>query len=718
MSLSRNILSLSIVSALALSSAGLQAKTHSDDKAYTDEEITDGEEDESLADFYGDEDFVSIATGSKQLIHKAPSTASVITAEEIIRMGAVDIDEVLEGVPGLHVSYNSNGNLPIYTFRGIYSSFNQQVLMLINGEPITNIFTGNRNQIWGGMTVEAIARIEVVRGPGSAIYGADALAGVINIITKSGKNNQGSEVGVRVGSFATKDYWFTHGWKKGDLDGFISYARHQTDGFKQFIDVDAQTFLDSVFNTNASLAPGFANQRRKNDELRFKVNYEQLTINLGYQKRIKGVGLGIAEALSPSGQESSERWNFDISYDVNNLIDGWNFKTKFSYFDTSQVMDTNLIIFPPGADIGFGAPFPDGLIGNPEVFERHYRTGIVARNDSMLDHDWTFSLGYNISDLYKVKESKNFAFGPNGEFLVPGSPVVDVTDTPFIFLPEDNRTNKYFYIQDVWDVAKDWQLTVGIRRDDYSDFGATTNPRLALVWTTSLKLTTKLLYGRAFRAPSFAEMRNINNPSVLGDPNLSPETIDSYELVFNYQLNSQLHYGVSFFSYDWQDIIKFVPDEGATTKTAKNIGEQKAHGVEAEFKWSPSELFNVLGNYSWISAKDSDNNDVNAIPQKQFYLRVNYKIMDNLNMNITTNWVLDRVRSRDDLRKPIDNYNLTDFTIMWKPAQLGFSVAFIVKNIFDTDAREPTANKGAIVNVPNDLPLSGRTTLLQTIYSF
>ncbi len=136
-------------------------------------------------DFYGSEEMVAIATGTKTQIYKAPAVASVFTAEQIKNMGATDIDDVLEAVPGLHISRIANGYNPLYTFRGVHSVYNQQILMLINNIPITNSFTGNRNQIWGGMPVEAIARIEVIRGPGSAIYGADAFAGVINIITKN-----------------------------------------------------------------------------------------------------------------------------------------------------------------------------------------------------------------------------------------------------------------------------------------------------------------------------------------------------------------------------------------------------------------------------------------------------------------------------------------------------------------------------------------------------
>ena len=110
-----------------------------------------------------------IATGFEQPIAKAPAVVSIITAETIRAMGATDIDQILESVPGLHISICPIGYNPIYSFRGVYAGFNSQVLMLVDNMPLTNLFHGDRNQVWGGMPVEAISRIEVIRGPSSAL---------------------------------------------------------------------------------------------------------------------------------------------------------------------------------------------------------------------------------------------------------------------------------------------------------------------------------------------------------------------------------------------------------------------------------------------------------------------------------------------------------------------------------------------------------------------
>ncbi|HAD08321.1 MAG TPA: TonB-dependent receptor, partial [Porticoccaceae bacterium] len=103
-----------------------------------------------LAAYYGDEELVSIATGISQPLSKAPAVASVITAEDIKNIGATDLDNVLETVPGLHVATRAQGYAPIYIFRGVFSGTNPQVLMLINGSPRTNLYLGDRNQVWAG----------------------------------------------------------------------------------------------------------------------------------------------------------------------------------------------------------------------------------------------------------------------------------------------------------------------------------------------------------------------------------------------------------------------------------------------------------------------------------------------------------------------------------------------------------------------------------------
>ena len=439
-----------------------------------------------FAGFYGDEDYVSIATGTTQPIAKAPAVASVITASQIRAMGARDIDQVLESVPGLHISLSAIYN-PEYLFRGISSDFSPQVLMLINGIPITNLFQGDRNLVWGGMPVEAISRIEVIRGPGSALYGADAFAGVINIVTKSPDEVKHNSAGVRVGPFDTTDVWFTGAGSEGELSYMGSIELTKSDGSDAVITSDAQSLLDLITGTTVSNAPGSVNLSSENIELRLEATYKKLRFRAGSQIRKNiGDGAGAAQALNPGNKFSSQRLNVDLTYTDEEMFDNTLVEFQTSYFDTSQEVEGNFILYPAGSTGPFldlsglpiFPPFPDGVIGNPEIFERHARFGVRMEHSGIEKHRISAGAGYYDGEIDKITESKNFGFNPETmQIILPGDPLVDVSDTPFVFLTEDSRNNSYMFLQDVWLLANDWELTAGLRHDNYSDFGATTNPR-------------------------------------------------------------------------------------------------------------------------------------------------------------------------------------------------------------------------------------------------
>jgi len=668
---------------------------------------------EELSNIYGDEEFITIASGFAKPISKAPSVASVITAKTIKELGATDIDEILETVPGLHIARNSIGHQPIYIFRGISSDFNPQVLMLIDGIPITNLFHGDRNILWGGMPVEAISRIEIIRGPGSAIYGADAFAGTINIITNSGRHDDGTEIGVRTGSLDTKDFWIKTSKKIGDFDFNGTLEFHDTDGSHETVDSDYQSILDPLSGTNASLAPGSVSQERENIDGRFNLLYNNFNLNIGFQLRNDaGIATGIAQSLDPKGRASSKRYNSDLSYNNPELTENIGIKATISYLQTSQEVEKDFILLPPGTTGSptNPSPYPDGIIGNPEVYERHYRTNFSTTFRGIARHELMAGVGYYFGEIYKVKEEKNFGIDPaSGLIIIPGSAPVDVSDTPYAFLDENERENSHVFIQDIWHLANDWELTTGLRFDHYSDFGDTANPRIALVWSARHNLTVKALYGEAFRAPSFAETGERANPAFLGNSDLKPETLKSYELAFNYKPSYDLTLDLNLFKYYWKDIIQFIPDMSGTTRTAQNTGEQKGHGIELEAAWQVNDHLSILSNYSWQKSEDELNKAAAAnAPEQQFYIRANTSLPGGWNMTLQANRVMDRNRAYDDSRQDIDDYTVVDFTLRKSFIGDQLELSLISKNIFNGDVREPSPNGQPAPAITNDLPLDRR----------
>lgn len=683
-----------------------------------------GVDEEALLMLYGDEEMISIATGSRQPIAKAPAVATVITSDEIKAIGATDLDEVLETVPGLHVSRSHIGYNPIYSIRGVYSEFNPQVLMLINGIPVNNLFYGDRNQAWGGMPVEGIARIEVIRGPGSAIYGADAFAGVINIITKGPADLDGAEVGGRVGSFNTRDAWGLYGGKLGGFDMSLSLEYHRTDGADSIVEADAQTLFDGGPG-GVSFAPGSVNLQRENLDARLELARDKWRFRVGLQDREGGNGAGVAQALDPYNRMTSQRWLADLTYQDVEFAENWDVTAQLSYLDTSQEVKRDLRLFPLGAVLPVDADgnfdptsnttelFEQGYVGNPEVFERHYRAELSGFYSGIARHKLRFGLGAFYGDIYKVIEKRNYGAGvPTSEL---GGDLVDVSDTPDTFLPEDSRTNYHAFAQDVWNLANDWELTTGVRYDHYSDFGDTVNPRVALVWSTKHNLTSKLMYGRAFRAPSFAETRVRNNPVALGNPDLEPETIETVELAFDHRVTERFQWGLNLFRYWWEDIILF--EDSAEGRTAQNAGEQTGYGAEVEAYWQATHDLRLAGNYAYQQATDERSGEAPGYtPEHQAYLRAEWAFRSNWLLSPQVTWIGERKRAPADSRPALDGYTLVDLTLRKARVFGDFEAALSVRNLFDEDAREPSL--GVPAAIPDDLPLAGRSVYGELRYQF
>lgn len=664
------------------------------------------DEEEEMALIYGDKSMISITTGSSQPIVRAPAVATVITAQDIEAIGATNLDEVLETVPGLHVSHSTIAYAPIYTIRGIGTQYNPEVLLLTNGIPMTSVFAGDRGNVWGGLPVEDIARIEIIRGPGSALYGADAFSGVINIITKTAADIDGTQVGARLGSFATRDAWMLHGGKWGHVDvaGYLRVGR--TDGAKEVISADAQTALDTALGTHASHAPGPTDLGYNALDAMIDLSYQKWQFRAGLKRRDDlQSGPGIAQALDPTGRSFGERITSDLTYHDPEFSKNWDVTVQASYFHLNEKSD--LVLFPPGTNFGAGT-FPDGMIGNPYKWERHVRLTMSAFYTGIDKHRLRIGAGTQNDNLYKVQESKNYEF--LGTY-VPLASVVDVTEAGAFMTPH-SRTVNYLYAQDEWNFTKDWTLTGGVRRDQYSDFGGTTNPRLALVWDAAYNVTAKLLAGRAFRAPSFVELYNVNNPVALGNPNLQPETISTIESAVSWQPTGTLQVNANVFHYKMRDIISYV------NGVAENTGTQTGNGLEFETSWDVSRRIRLSGNYAYQrSVNDATSSDVGDAPHHHLYLRADWRFGVDWQGNVQVNRIAGRDRVAGDTRPAVPNYQTVDVTVRKGKATSGhWDFAVSAHNLFDATVLDPSPMVAMGLFIPGDFPLAGRTVYVQARY--
>lgn len=686
-------------------------------------------EEAELALSYGGHDFVTIATGVAQPLSTAPAVATVITADDIRRMGALDLNQVLATVPGLHVSVSSLRFTPVYSFRGIHTDKNPQVLVLVNGTPVTQAFLGDRGVNFN-LPAESIRRIEVIRGPGSAVYGADAYAGVIDITTKATADYDGVQTGVRGGPFDTAAAWGMYGGRVNGIDVALSIETSTSDGdLGRRVDSDAQTIFDQAFGTSASRAPGAVSTGVDRVDTRLDLGTSDWFARLwNWRQMDLGVGPGLTQALDPDGYAEVDNYLFEMGLRERPLTEHWTAEVRVSYMDINSRSRQSL--FPAGTALPIGADgninpvtptgvvsFPDGLFGNPEVYEQHTRLDLVTHYSGMRNHAWRIGAGIYYAEL-TPEETKNFGPGVIDGTVSPiDGTLTSVTGTPYVFITDEERTVKYVSLQDQWGFAPDWNLTAGVRYDHYSDFGGTVNPRLALVWNTRQNLTTKFLYGRAFRAPSFAELFTINNPVGLGNSDdVDPETIDTFEVAFDYQPTFDTRIGLSVFKYNARDLIRFVPDSNGLTATAANTAGQKGHGFELELDSRLTPTLDLRSYYAYQRSTDRATDTQAAFsPEHQAYAQLRWRPADLWEVSTQIKWVGERVREPGDPRDPLDGYAMLDGALTRTDARGRWSLQLSLLNVLDTDAREPSPMEPGVPGgalIPGDYPLAGRAVFL------
>lgn len=671
--------------------------------------------DEDLALVYGDKETVSIATGSRQSLRRAPAVATVVTAEEIAAMGATDLDEVLETVPGIHVTRTGIRYAPTYVIRGIFNGVNNATALLLqNGIPTTTMFTGEKGSAWIRVPVENIARIEIIRGPGSALYGADAYAGVINIITKSAADTPGTEVGLRSGSFNTQSAWIQHGGKVGSLDVAAFLRVGATDGIHEIIQADAQTRNDKLWGTRASLAPGPVNTGTNAIDASLHLDYDQWRLRAAYKLRDElETGAGISSALDPNSWGRAENVSGDLSWNVAQFAPDWSVGATAAFQYYTFTYPTNLQLLPREIKLSTGN-FPDGVIGGPNSWDKQFRLNGHATYSGFAGHSLRLGLGHDDLDLYRTKTIKNNLLNAAGAPSQPG-PVMDYSGIQPFIKPQ-HRQVSYAYAQDEWSFVRDWTLTAGIRHDHYSDFGGTTNPRVALVWDASLDLTAKLLYGRAFRAPSFNEQYGIN-PVNNGNPYLKPETIQTLEAAISWRLHGDSQINLSLFRYEMQDIIRSVNNATSSGGTYQNTGSQHGSGMELEGEWDITPTLRLTGAYSYQqSIDDATGKDAGYAPHHHVYVRSDWRYRSGWFASIQANHVADRKRAANDPREPVPDYTTVDLSLRSANGKKQWGFAASIRNLFDADVREPSLGDAKGSALPNDLPMAPRSIWLQAVY--
>ncbi len=665
---------------------------------------------------------IRVATGHPQPISRAPGAITVITADQILGMGVTHLDDLLETVAGVHVSPARVGIFePRYTVRGIESNTAGAMLVLLNGIPIHRAAEG-APMLGLRLPVTGIERVEVIRGPGSAVYGAEAFGGVVDVITKRAEDIGGTRVGLRGGSFDTHSGWLQHGGRLGEWDLAVTLDVQTTDGDAgRVIASDRQAGLDALLGTAASLAPGPLATDSDLINLHLQAERAGWTARLWGFANDRGLGMGLAQALDPRGSQRSNLLMADLGYRTA-TSGGWELTQTLSAIHSDTDSDFN--VFPPGAVLPIGADgnvdfvnpvapvaFPEGLISRPYVEQTTVTFDSVARYQQLDRHDLRFNAGFARHE-FDAFDMRNFGPGviDGTEGVIDGT-LTDLSGTEFAFSPDVSRNHTYLSLQDQWTPTDGLEVTIGARFDHFSDFGSTFNPRLALVWHARPRLSTKLLYGRAFRAPSFAQLFTTNNPSFLGNPDLDPETSETVEFVFDARPLPGLRTVLSTFYYETEELIEFVQDPAGTSLMAQNSGQHRGRGFELELSWEGSKGLRVDANYAWQRTKNrvpGRSDYATGGPRSQLYVGLDWRFRPSWRANLRALRVGARDRLGSDPRARLSGYTTVDLTLRRQRLLGRLDLALIGRNLFSSDGREP-----AEPVIPEDYPIEGRSVALE-----
>ena len=607
------------------------------------------------------------ATKHEQRVTEAPSSVTVVTATDIRVFGWRTLGDVLRSVRGFYTTYDRN-----YTYLGVRgfgrpTDYNNRVLVMIDGHRLNdNIYNAAPIGTEGIVDLDLVERIEIIRGPGSALYGTSAFFAVINVITRRGGGIGGLEVGAEAGLAQTYRGRATAGWAWGDSsDLLVSASRFDRGGSGElyFPEFEAQ-----------GLGSGRAIDMDGDGATSLLVNARsgRLRLQGAFASRTKTVPTG-AWATSfgdPRFRTTDSRGWLDATYD--RTFGGTMVGTR-AYVD----------------HMGYDGSYPDPARLNRDTSSGLWLGGEVSVSRRLgRRHRLTGGVEQR-TNLRQVQDNWD---EPSGEIYI-----------------HDARTSQQAaaYLQDEIAVSRRWTATLGARWDWWSVGPGSLRPRAGLVYRTDRDLAVKFLYGQAFRAANNYELFYTEALSK-GNPDLRPERLTTSEVVFEQYLSGRVRLTASAFVTRIDDLIEqtasFEPivETGMFVGVAStgveekiihvNLGSASARGVEGEAEYRSAS--GVLARGSVVAQRVTDRADGQSLtnaPQHLATLQLATPLATrDLTLALDSSFV-GRRQARTGRSLP--SYWLANLVATWQPRHPAVMVQGSVQNVFNQAFAHPVGNE-------------------------
>ena len=585
------------------------------------------------------EEIVVTATKTEKKVEDAPGSVTIISKEEIERRNIKTVDEALSELTGVFAKRNkglmdSTSSMRLRGFKG-----DQYTLILLDGQPLNDAYTGGLE--WGMLPVDNIERIEVVRGAGSALYGGNAMGGVINIITKTPKQLEASAT-AGYGTHDTYRYRLTVGDRFVDKFSLrVGYEVESTDGYA------ATPVVRTISAGTGTVSGGYAMDDKYGEPTKWVVGdkgdngAEKSSIDAKATFDFSDTGNLAFTVLSGQHEYDYGPPNTYMGTFSGSAIAGTNKKASFSpnnFISYTGIGKNETDVYTLAFENAFDSIKLHAQVGTTRTDDRYT---LESGGSSLTYYDSPGTLKITENESWFSEVSADVPLGESHLLTLGVCYRTDESDTndydvPFYRSYEGQGASTFYsggkdkiwavFAQDEWSIAESLTLYIGGRYDEWkvedgasgvpgsetrydSNTDSEFSPKASVVWKALPDTTLKASVGHAFRPPNLYELYRTWTSwgtTYQSNPNLEPETVWTYEAgVAQYLFDRKTRLSLTGYRNDIEDLIYYKID--GTTKTRTNAGEARTYGLEFEVSQEITEWLNAWGNFTWTQAEITDN---------------------------------------------------------------------------------------------------------------
>lgn len=610
---------------------------------------------EALQEFALD-DMVVTATRTESKVVDVPVNTTVISAEKIADRHYLDVADALKDVPGANVLDTGVGAYE----KKVVLNGDERVLVLVDGKRV-NIDMGTMSRASYDLNqmpdVSLIERIEVVKGHGGALYGSDAVGGVINIITKKMDHSYG-KVSMGFGSHQARDAKAMYTIKEGKTGVMVAASKYKQ-GYHEYKDAKTEA------NKRWPVASTYEN--------------EKVSVKLS--------------------QELSETSNLELGYDFSKFegVRSYSTKAKSASFSNKKTND-------------FYAKYDWTVNDKDQGFIQLYRNKYDYYNaGDMYETDTGFEAQQNIT------------LSDNNRLVVGASYRKAKALNATSYTAEKSINNKAVFVSDQWEFAPSWTLDAGVRYDKHSTAGSKTTWSAGLNKKFDENSHAYFNWGQVFKAPTLDDLYyysvmewGSSKYENYGNPNLKPEKGDTWTIGYGTKIADKTSVNISYFQSKLEDAIDWdtTYSTNGSVSIARNVDKQKKNGMELSVGHELNDNWNLEASYTYIRVKNNDNGsgyvrDANYIPNMY---RFGVRYHDDL-------WNADlflRGGSGADKSAYVDSKYMTlDMSVAYKATK---DLSFYAKgyNLFNKAYAESAGVNGGTYTYP----AQGRRFIIGAEYTF